>query len=88
VIVIFLPFYCTLNLYTAYEYLERRFDVRVRGMTSFLFLLVRGAHVSIAIYAAAIVMTLVTPIPMRASVLLMGSVATLYTTLGGIRAVI
>jgi sodium-coupled monocarboxylate transporter 8/12 len=88
VIVIFLPFYCRLNFYTAYEYLEGRFDVRVRCIASGLFLLIRGAHVSIAMYAPAIVLTLVSRMPLPGSILLMGIIATLYTTMGGIRAVI
>jgi SSS family transporter len=88
VILIFLPFYCRLKLYTAYEYLEKRFDVRVRWITSALFLIIRGSHVAIAMYAPAIVLTLFTRIPLHTSILLMGIVATFYTTLGGIRAVI
>jgi len=88
VIILFLPFYCRLNLYTAYEYLEKRFDVRVRCLTSALFLFIRGAHVSIAMYAPAIVLSLVSGMPLYASILLMGVTTTIYTTLGGIRAVI
>ena len=57
VILIFLPFYCRLKLYTAYEYLEQRFDVRVRWITSALFLIIRGSHVAIAMYAPAIVVS-------------------------------
>jgi solute:Na+ symporter, SSS family len=88
VLVVFLPFYCRLNLYTAYEYLERRFDVRVRCFASALFLFIRGAHVSIAIYAASILLGSVTGLSFVQSILLMGCVTVLYTTLGGIRAVI
>ena len=88
VIPIFLPFYCRLNMYTAYEYLEQRFDVRVRIITSALFLFIRGAHVSIAIYAPAIILSLISGIPLYTAVLLMGVFTTIYTTLGGIRAVI
>jgi SSS family transporter len=88
VILIFLPFYCRLKLYTAYEYLEQRFDVRVRWIASALFLIIRGSHVAIAMYAPAIVVTVFTGIPLHTTVLLMGVVATLYTTMGGIRAVI
>ena len=88
VIIIFLPFYCRLKLYTAYEYLEQRFDVRVRCIASALFLLMRSAHVSIAMYAPAIVLTLVSHMPLHTSIVLMGIIATLYTAMGGIRAVI
>lgn len=88
VIAIFLPFYCRLKLYTAYEYLEQRFDVRVRCIASALFLLIRGAHVSITMYAPALVLTLVSHMPLHMSILFMGIIATLYTAMGGIRAVI
>ena len=88
VILIFLPVYSRLNLYTAYEYLERRFDVRVRWITSALFLFIRGAHVAIAMYAPALVLALFTGMNLKVGILLMGIVATFYTTLGGIRAVI
>jgi solute:Na+ symporter, SSS family len=88
VILIFLPIYSRLSLYTAYEYLERRFDVRIRWIASALFLIIRGAHVSIAMYAPALVLALFAGIPLKTSILLMGIVATVYTTMGGIRAVI
>jgi solute:Na+ symporter, SSS family len=88
VIIIFLPFYCRLNMYSAYEYLERRFDVRVRCGTSALFLIVRGSHVALAIYATALALRVMTGMSLHTSVLLMGVIATIYTTLGGIRAVI
>jgi len=48
---VFLPFFSRLNIYTAYEYLEKRFDYRVRGVTSLLFLILRGGYVAIVIYA-------------------------------------
>ncbi len=88
VIILFLPFYCRLKMYTAYEYLEQRFDVRVRSITSLLFLFIRGAHVSIAMYAPATILTLVSGMPLYWSILLMGLVTTIYTAMGGIRAVI
>ena len=88
VIYVFLPFYTKLNLYTAYEYLERRFDLRVRLVTSLLFQALRGVHVAIVIYAPALVINLVTGLPVWACVLLMGLFTTLYTLLGGMKAVI
>ena len=88
IIAIFLPFYCRLRLYSAYEYLERRFDVRVRTLTSFLFLFVRGAHVAIAIYAPATLLSQITGLSKPGAILLMGCITVAYTTLGGIRAVI
>ncbi|MFN0166232.1 MAG: sodium:solute symporter family transporter [Bryobacteraceae bacterium] len=88
VILVFVPFYAKLNLYTAYEYLEKRFDLNVRLVTSILFQVLRGMHVAIVIYAPSLVINLVTGLPVWQSILFMGLFTTLYTTLGGIKAVI
>jgi SSS family transporter len=88
VMYLFLPFYMRLKLYTGYEYLERRFDMKTRLMASGLFLLMRGSHVAIAIYAPSIILSLLTGLPLYISVLVMGIFTTLYTTLGGMKAVI
>lgn len=88
VIWIFLPFYCRLRMVTAYEYLEKRFDVKVRSLTSFLFLLIRGSHVAIAMYAPALLVAAVTGFRVSECILVIGAFTTLYTTLGGIRAVV
>lgn len=85
---IFLPVYSRGNLYTAYQYLEQRFDLRVRLLTSILFLTVRGAHVAIIIYAPALVMAEVMGIPIRLSILMVGLLTAFYTTMGGIKGVI
>jgi SSS family transporter len=88
VIIVFVPFYSRLNLYTAYEYLERRFHLSVRLLVSLLFQILRGWHVAVAIYGPALVINLVTGLPVWQSVLVMGLFTTFYTALGGIRAVI
>lgn len=88
VMYLFLPFYSRFKFYTGYQYLERRFDVKVRLLGSALFLLTRGAHVAIVIYVPSIVMSLLTGLPLAACVLLTGALTTLYTTLGGMKAVI
>ncbi len=88
VILVFVPFYSRLNLYTAYEYLERRFNLIVRVMASALFHVLRAMHVAIALYAPSLVISLVTGLPVWQCILLMGAITTFYTTLGGIRAVI
>jgi SSS family transporter len=88
VIKIFVPFYSRLNLYTAYEYLERRFSLAVRVVTSVLFQVLRGVHVAIVIYAPSLVINLVTGLPIWQCILFMGGFTTFYTTLGGMRAVI
>ena len=88
VIKFFVPFYHRLELTTVYEYLERRFDARVRTVTGLLFLLLRGVYVGIVIYAPSLVLSVVTGLPLMESVLLMGVFTTIYTMLGGMRAVI
>jgi len=87
-IYVFVPFFSKLDLYTAYEYLERRFGLSVRLLASALFQLLRGGHVAIAIYGPALVINLVTGIPVWKCILLMGAFTTFYTTLGGMKAVI
>lgn len=88
VMFLFMPFYSRFNFYTAYEYLERRFDLKTRLLGSVLFLLVRGSHVAIVIYAPSLILSLITGLPLAGCVLIMGGCTTLYTTLGGMKAVI
>ncbi len=88
VICFLVPFYHRLNFSTAYEYLEWRFDVRVRTVTSFLFLILRGFYMGIVIYAPSLELSTVAGLPLYESILLMGLFTTVYTTLGGMRAVI
>jgi SSS family transporter len=88
IVYIFVPFYSRLNLYTAYEYLERRFDLKVRVVTSILFLILRGMHVAVVIYAPSLVINLVTGLPVFQCILFMGCFTTFYTALGGMKAVI
>lgn len=88
VILVFVPFYSKLNLYTAYEYLERRFSVGVRLLASVLFQILRSWHVALAVYGPALVIYVVTGMPVWQCIVLMGVFTTFYTTLGGIKAVI
>jgi sodium-coupled monocarboxylate transporter 8/12 len=85
---VFLPFFRGLKLYTAYEYLEKRFDRRMRWVASSLFLVRVSFYVGLAIYAPALAIMEITGWPFWISVLLTGIAATLYTTLGGMQAVI
>ena len=85
---IFIPFYSSLNLYTAYEYLERRFNVAVRLVASALFQFLRLMHVAIAIYGPSLALNLVTGLPVLQCVLLIGGITTVYTSFGGVKAVI
>jgi SSS family transporter len=88
VMFLFMPFYSRFRFYTAYEYLERRFDLKTRLLGSAIFLLTRGSHVAIVIYAPSLILSLITGLPLAACVLIMGVCTTLYTTLGGMKAVI
>lgn len=85
---VFLPFFRTLKLYTAYEYLEKRFHRRMRHLASALFLIRVTFYVGLAIYAPALAVTEVTGWPFWLSVVLTGAAATIYTSLGGMQAVI
>ncbi len=82
-----LPIYYRLNVYTAYEYLEGRFDVRVRTLTAILFLIQRGLAAGITIYAPAIILSKILAWSLGWTVLLIGLVVIFYTVIGGSKAV-
>ena len=84
---VFVPIYYNSGVYTAYEYLERRFDSRVRLLTSFFFLLQRGLQCGITIYAPSIILTTILGWDMATTVILVGLLIILYTTIGGSKAV-
>src|SRR5881397_2207901 len=84
----FVPFFYRANVFTAYEYLERRFDAKTRSLTSFLFLMSRGLSVSIVLYAPAIVLGVIFGWSEITTVLVMGLSTILYTAIGGNKAVI
>ncbi len=81
------PIFHKAGVYTAYEYLERRFDAKTRALTSVVFLVSRGMAAGIAIYAPAIVMSSIFGWPDRVTTLIIGAVCVIYTTTGGIPAV-
>jgi SSS family transporter len=83
-----LPFFYRLEIYTAYEYLERRFDRRTRLLAAVLFLLLKLFYTGVGIYAPALVVAEMTGWPLLWIVLGIGILTTLYTTMGGMRAVI
>jgi SSS family transporter len=85
---IFIPFFRRLDLYTAYEYLERRFDLKTRLLASGLFVLFKCAFLGIGIYAPSLVIAEITDIPLPVIILATGLVTMFYTMLGGMRAVI
>lgn len=86
--VLFVPFFYRAKVYTAYEYLETRFDARTRSLTSFLFLLSRGLAAGIVMYAPAVVLSVLMGWDETLTVLIIGGVTILYTVTGGITAVI
>ena len=83
----FIPIYHRLKIYTAYEFLENRFDKRVRALTASLFLMQRGLAAGITIYAPAIILSVVLNWDLRITALVVGSLVILYTLVGGTRAV-
>jgi Na+/proline symporter len=84
----FVPFFYRTNIFTAYEYLEKRFDARTRSLTSFLFLMSRGLAVSLVLYAPSIILAVIFGWSEILTVLVMGASTILYTTAGGNKAVI
>jgi SSS family transporter len=85
-----LPFYRRLNYYTAYEYLEHRFDVRVRALAAVIFIVWRLGWMATAIYVPSLAISTATGdrIPLTLLISGLGVLVTLYTALGGIEAVI
>jgi Na+/proline symporter len=82
-----LPIYYRLKVYTAYEYLEGRFDLRVRTLTAILFLIQRGLAAGITIYAPAIILSTILGWSLNLTILLIGVVVIFYTVIGGTKAV-
>ena len=75
------------GVYTAYEYLERRFDAKTRSLTAFLFLLSRGMSCGTIMAAPAVVFSAIFGIPLVWAVALIGVPTVLYTMVGGVQAV-
>ena len=86
--VVFVPFFYRAKIFTAYEYLESRFDAKTRSLTSFSFLVSRGLAAGIVLYAPAIVLSVIMGWDERVTILIMGAITILYTMAGGITAVI
>src|SRR5262249_10243311 len=85
---LFVPFLARLKVFTIYEYLEHRFGLASRLFASAVFLLQRGSHIAIAIYAISLALQQIVGWPVGACVLLVGGLTTLYTVLGGMKAVL
>lgn len=85
--VVIIPIFYKLNIVTAYEYLENRFDLKVRWLTAIFFLVLRGLSAGITIYAPSIILSTVLHIDLNLTNLLIGALVVLYTVTGGAEAV-
>ena len=85
---VILPFYHRLPITTSYEYLERRFDSKVRIVASAFFVLLRLFYLSVVIYAPSVALSVATGRPLYQNVLIMGISSVTLAMLGGMRAVI
>jgi Na+/proline symporter len=83
----FVPIYHKLKVYTAYEFLEQRFDLKTRALTAFLFLIQRGLSTGITIYAPSIILSTILDIDTTYTTLFIGTVVVIYTVYGGTKAV-
>ncbi len=81
------PFFKRANVFTAYEYLEKRFDAKTRTLTSFFFLLSRGLSVGVIISAPSIILSIVLGWNLILTVFAIGLSTTIYTMFGGVQAV-
>lgn len=85
--IFFVPVFRKLKVYTAYEFLENRFDVKTRTLTSALFLISRGLSTGISIYAPSIILSSLMGWNIYLTNLVMGSFLIIYTVTGGAKAV-
>ena len=85
---VFIPFMAKMHLFTIYEYLEHRFNLGVRTVASVFFMLQRGGHLSVAMYAASLALAQILGVNVVVSLIILGGVTTLYTVFGGMKAVL
>jgi Na+/proline symporter len=85
--VTFVPFFRNANVYTAYEYLERRFDAKTRAFTALLFLFSRGMSTGVVISAPAVVLSVLVGVDVATLCLLLAVPTAVYTMYGGVQAV-
>jgi SSS family solute:Na+ symporter len=84
---VFIPLYHKLNVYTAYEFLESRFDLKTRTLTASLFLIQRGLSAGITIFAPSIILSAVLGWDLTTLNIIIGSLVIIYTVSGGTKAV-
>ena len=85
--IVFVPIFRRLKVYTAYEFLEERFDLKTRTFTSFLFQLSRGLSTGISIYAPSLILSSLLGWNIHLTNIIMGGLLIIYTVSGGARAV-
>lgn len=85
---VFLPFFYKSRFFTAYQYLEERFSVQIRTLASASFILRALLWLAAATYAPALALEQVTGMPLWVTILITGALTTIYTTFGGMKAVI
>jgi len=83
----FVPIFHKLKVFTAYEYLEQRFDLKTRALTALLFLIQRGLSTGITIYAPALILSAILHINITYTTLFIGTLVICYTVYGGTKAV-
>src|ERR1700749_162856 len=83
----FVPIFHRLKVYTAYEFLEQRFDLKTRALTSFLFLIQHGLATGITIYAPSIILSTILSVNTAYTTLFIGGLVIFYTVYGGTKAV-
>ncbi len=85
--IFFLPLYYKAKVYTAYEYLESRFDMKTRMLAAFIFLIQRGLAAGITIYAPSIILSTLLGWPLQLTTVIIGFLVIIYTVSGGTKAV-
>ena len=85
--IVFVPVFNKLKVYTAYEFLESRFDLKTRTLTSFLFQVSRGLSTGISIYAPSLILSSLLGWNIYTTNIIMGGLLIIYTVSGGARAV-
>ncbi|MGJ1266333.1 sodium:solute symporter [Sphingobacterium spiritivorum] len=83
----FVPIFHRLRVFTAYEFLEKRFDIKTRALTAILFLIQRGISTGITIFAPSIILSTILHVDVTYTTLFIGSLVVLYTVYGGTKAV-
>ncbi|WP_396179417.1 sodium:solute symporter, partial [Flavobacterium sp.] len=83
----FIPIYHKLKVYTAYEYLEQRFDLKTRSLAAILFLIQRGLGTGLTIYAPAIILSTILGWDLTQMIIVIGTLVIVYTFTGGTKAV-